>query len=99
MTKTIAQLWNGNLVPISYLDKNNPEIKQLEGLIHRNLQKLKQTLNKDNREAFEKYNDCINEYITITNEQVFCDGFCLGAKMTAEAVTGAEQIAKAASTI
>lgn len=92
MTKTIAQLWNGNLDPIRYLGKNNPEIKQLEKLMQYNLEKLEESLNEKEKEILEKYNDCINEYILAISEQAFCDGYCLGSKMAVEALIGVEQI-------
>jgi len=92
MTTTIAQLWNGTLEPIRHLGKNNSEIKQLEDLIQRNIEKLKPTFNEETKKIFEKYNDCINEYIILLGEQAFCDGFCLGTKISSEAMNGAEQI-------
>lgn len=92
MTKTIAQLWNGNLDPIGCFGKKNLEIKQLEDLIRRNLRKLEDNLTEKQKEIFEKYYDCINEYTLIISEQAFCDGFCMGTKLSVEALTGAEQI-------
>lgn len=92
MTKTIAQLWSGKLNPIEYLGINNKEIKNLENLMQRNLEKLENNLDEKSQEIFEKYNDCINEYISILCEQSFCDGFCLGTKIVTEALNSAEQI-------
>lgn len=92
MTNTIAQLWNGNLEPIRYLGVTNAEMKELEILMQRNLEKLEGNLNEKAKELFQKYDDCLNEYILISSEQAFCDGFCLGTKITAEALTGAERI-------
>ena len=90
MTDTIGQLWNGILEPVRYLGKNNPEIKQLENLLQCNLKNLEGNLNERLKGLLEKYNDCINEYIALTNEQAFCDGFCLGTKITVESLTSAE---------
>lgn len=92
MTKTMAQLWYGNLEPIRYLGKNNTEIKDLERLIERSLEKFDDNLNEKQKETFENYNDCINEYIIATSEQAFCDGFCLAIKIFTEALNGAEEI-------
>lgn len=87
MTQTIRQLWNGALEPVRYSGLNNPEIKKLEHLLQRNGEKLEENLSEKANEAFEKYNDCVKEYITELCEQSFCDGFCLGAKISAEALT------------
>ena len=84
MTKTIAQLWNGNINPIKSLNENNPEIKNLENLMERNLDNLLKEVNGKSKEIFEKYNDCIEEYLTLTTEQAFFDGFCLGTKLIIE---------------
>lgn len=92
MTNTIEQLWNGTLEPVRYLGKNNPEIKQLEILLQRNLKNLEENLNEKLEGLLQKYYDCINEYLALTNEQAFYEGFCLGTKITVESLTGAEQI-------
>lgn len=47
---------------------------------------------KKQKELFEKYNDCMNEYIAAISEQAFCDGFCVGTKITAEALSAAEEL-------
>ena len=92
MTKVIAELFNGNLDPLRYFGKDNVELNKLEILIHRNCENLKENFDEKSIEIFEKYNDCINEYIFLIIEGAFCDGFCLGTKIFVEALTGAEQI-------
>lgn len=92
MTHTIAQLWNGNLEPVNYLGRNNPEMKKLESLIQRNFEKLEVNLDEKEKKVFERFNESMNEYVLVCSEQAFCDGFCLGAKIVAEALNGAEQV-------
>ena len=92
MTKTIARLWNGTLDPAKYSGADNSELKQLEQLIQRNGESLEESIDKKAEEIFEKYIDCVNEYIVLCNEQAFCDGFSLGAKIITEALLSAEQI-------
>lgn len=91
MSKTIAQLWNGNLDPVRYSGRTNQEMKQLEVLLQRNLDTLEEALNDPQKKLFEKYNTQMDEYLIVANEQAFCDGFCLGARMMAEAFSGSEQ--------
>lgn len=86
MTKTIAQLWNGNLAPVRHCGENNPDIQELESLIQRNNEKLEAALSDKAKNIFENYKICIEEYRYIINEQAFCDGFCLGTRITAEAL-------------
>lgn len=92
MTETIAQLWNGTLDPIRYLGKNNPEIKNLEDLMHRNIEKLEEVLTEQQAKIFEAYSECINEYVILIGEQAFCDGFSLGTKILTEALSHVQQI-------
>lgn len=92
MTKTISQLWSGNLDPIMRLGGNNSKIAKMEKLMSDNCCKLKEKLNDDTREILEKYIDCVNDYVLLISEQSFCDGFCLGTKISAEALVVAEQL-------
>ncbi len=87
MVKTIAQIWNGTLVPEADIKEDNPQIKELKILLERNRKHLEQSLNEKEKEILEKYNDCVTEYIDIFGEQAFCSGFCLGTKITTEALT------------
>lgn len=92
MTKTISQLWSGNLDPITRLGMNNIEIEKMEKLMSDNYDKLKDKLNDETKEILEKYFDCVNDYVLLISEQSFCDGFCLGTKISAEALVSAEQL-------
>lgn len=92
MTKTISQLWSGNLDPITRLGMNNIEIDKMEKLMSDNYDKLKDKLSDETKEILEKYFDCVNDYVLLISEQSFCDGFCLGTKISAEALVSAEQL-------
>ena len=92
MAKTIAQLWNGMLVPEADIKDVNPQITELKNLLERNRKHLEQNLNEKEKVILEKYNDCATEYIDIFGEQAFCSGFCLGAKITTEALTEQNEI-------
>lgn len=92
MTKTISELWSGNLDPITRLGMNNIEIEKMEKLMSDNYDKLKAKLNDETKEILEKYFDCVNDYVLLISEQSFCDGFCLGTKILAEALVSAEQL-------
>ncbi len=86
MANTILQLWNGSLAPIRHLGQNNSEMKQLERLIQRNLDSLEESIGEKSKALLEKYSNCLNEYLIVMSGQAFCDGFCLGAKIAAEAL-------------
>lgn len=92
MTKTISELWSGNLDPISRLGMNNIEIAKMEKLMLDNYKNLKAKLNDEQKEILEKYYDCVSDYGLLISEQSFCDGFCLGTKISAEALVSVEQL-------
>lgn len=92
MPNTIAQLFRGQLEPKNLLGNGNTEMRRTGLMIENNYNKLKDKLNKDDKEVFEKYNHLIDEYIALITEQAFCDGFCMSARILSEAVGGAERI-------
>ena len=92
MTKTISQLWGGNLDPVMHLGANNIEIGKMEKLMSDNFSKLKTNINDEQKAILEKYLDCVNDYVLLISEQSFCDGFCLGTKISAEALIVGEQL-------
>lgn len=81
MKNCIADLWYGNLAPAEKCGANNTEIRELVRLIERNKRNLDASLNESQKLLLEKYTDCITEYISLTAEQAFCDGFCLSSKI------------------
>lgn len=91
MTRTIAQLWSGALQPARDSGKTNGELRQLETFLQYHLDALAQSLDPEQEILLNNYQSCLEEYFTVSSEQTFCDGFCLGAKLTAEALTGADQ--------
>lgn len=92
MSNTISQLYRGQLEPKSVLGNGNVEMRRTEILIENNFNKLKENLNQETKTILEKYNECMKEYIVLISEQAFCDGFCLGTRISAEAIGGAERI-------
>lgn len=91
MVQTLAALWNGNLSPVRHLGENNAELRHLEELIKRNTDLLEAQLNDMQKNRWESYFMCIEEYLSLMTEQAFCDGFCLGTKLTTEALGGAKK--------
>ena len=86
MTNTIVRLWHGELEPVSSSGTNDPELKELERLLQRNGERLEEYLDEKGKALFEKYYNCVEEYISVLCEQSFCNGFCLGTRLAAEAL-------------
>lgn len=92
MTPTISELWHGNLEPVCHSGKNNKDIKDSFRLKNRNLEKIQEVLNDSQKELLERYSESIDELMDLLMEQAFCDGYCIGTKLIAEALTGAENL-------
>lgn len=92
MINIISELWYGNINPSEFRKTVSPRMKRLDDVIVRDSKKFEEFLNETEKQMFEKYNDCMYEYTVASNEQAFCDGFCLGARMATEAFIGAEKL-------
>jgi len=92
MAGIISELWYGNIEPCVSFGKENHKVRQLEKLIGNRQQKTEEILSDEGREMFEKYTEAVNEYISVVQQQSFCDGFALGTKLTAEAMVKAESV-------
>ena len=60
------------------------EEMELAGYIARHYEKLTATLNDEQKEIFEKFNDCQTEISYIEDKELFAQAFCLGARIVLE---------------
>ena len=92
MSKTIIKLFNGELEPVAYIGKDNYEMKNLFHLIETTFEKLENSLEENNKNLFEEYHNYIQKYIILSGEESFSAGYCIGTKITAEALINSENI-------
>ena len=85
MTSAIKELWYDNLSPGEHCAAGDTEIRHLVSLMEKNREKLCAVTTEAQQEIFEKYMDCADEYSLKLMEKAFCEGFCLGTRLTAEA--------------
>lgn len=86
-TNTIAQLWNGHIEPIRHLGEDNPQIDQLKAFMKGTYEKLEKNLEGRNKRLLENYSRYVCEYLVLMGEEAFCDGYCLGTKLTVQSLT------------
>lgn len=79
--QTIIDLWNGNIAPVEHCGSRDPQANELVCLMERNHKNLSDGLTQAQRETFQKYIDCSEEYLLRMMELAFCDGFCLAGKL------------------
>ena len=92
MSKTIVDLWNGNLCPIRFLDVRNEEMRQIEQRQHNKMEKLEATLDDEQKKMFEIYTECEADYLVVLTEEAFCAGFSLATKIITEALYEAQSV-------
>lgn len=86
ITNTIVRLWHGDLETFTRSGMDDPELNQIEHLLQRNGDRLEEYLDESGKALFEKYFNCIEEYLTVLCEQSFSSSFCLGTKLATEAL-------------
>lgn len=94
MMNILERIWNGELEPVAYSGTNSKEIKDLEKLMNSIEENLKGELNEKSQVFFERYSDCIDEYISFLTERAFCGGFGLAIRIFTESFTHSEEILK-----
>lgn len=88
MKNILSELWHGNINPQEDSRNNTPEMKQLMDCMARHHDDLLKTLSDEQREIFERFDDCWSEYASLAEEAIFVYAFRLGAQMTLDALHG-----------
>ena len=88
MKNILGELWHGNITPQEDCRNNTPEMKQLMEYMARHHDDLLKTLSDEQRDIFERFDDCWSEYASLAEEAIFVYAFRLGAQMTLDALHG-----------
>ncbi len=84
MRSVINELWHGNIVPQEDSRNNSPEMKELMEYMARHHDDLLKTLNDEQKEIFEKFDDCWSEYMSLAEAAIFEYAFRIGARLAME---------------
>ena len=90
MKNKLGELWHGNISPQENCHNNTPEMKQLMDYMARHHDDLLKTLSDEQRDIFERFDDCWSEYASLAEEAIFVYAFRLGAQITLDALHGGE---------
>ena len=77
----IKELWHGNIIPGEDSGNNSKEMKELLGYMARHHEDLEKTFTDEQKEIFEKFEDCWGEYVSYAEEAIFEYAFKLGARL------------------
>lgn len=81
--RILEEFWYGNIEPTEY-DTSCTEYKKLQELICRNEEQLRASMTDEQKDRFDRYQDCVRELQTMTECLIFQNGFKLGARMMLE---------------
>ena len=84
MRTILEELFYGNIYPNTDCRSQDKETKQLMGYIADHHDKLLSTLNDQQKEILEKFDDCYNELTDINERDIFVYAFKLGARIALE---------------
>ena len=81
MRTILEELFYGNICPNTDCRSQDKETKQLMGYIADHHDNLLSTLNDQQKELLENFDDCYNEPTDINEREIFIYAFKLGAKL------------------
>ena len=77
----IKELWHGNIVPQDDSRNNSLEMKELMEYMARHHDDLLKSMTDEQKEIFEKFDDCWSEYMSLAEAAIFEYAFKLGANL------------------
>ena len=83
----INELWHGNICPQIDSRNNSPEMKELMEYMARHHDDLLKTMTDEQKEIFEKFDDCWSEYMSLAEATIFEYAFKLGMQIAIETLT------------
>ena len=90
MMSIIQELWHGNIIPQEDSRTNSKEMKELLGYMSRHHEDLEQSFTDEQKEIFEKFQDCWSEYMRLGGAAIFEYAFKLGARIAIAIVSETE---------
>ena len=91
MRSILEELFYGNICPNTDCRSHDKETKQLMGYIADHHDNLFSTLNNQQKEILEKFDDCYNELTDINEREIFAYAFKLGARIMLAIVNEREE--------
>ena len=83
----LKELWHGNVCPQTDSRKSSPKMKELMEYMARHHDDLLKTMTDEQKEIFEKFDDCWSEYTSYAEEAIFTYAFKLGMQIAIETLT------------
>ena len=81
MRSTLEDLWHGNISPETDSRTNTPEMKRLMEYMARHHDNLIETMTDEQKDIFERFDDCWSEYASLAEKSIFVYAFRLVANI------------------
>ena len=81
MKSILEELFYGNTCPNTDCRSDDKEVKELMGYVASHHENLLKTLNDEQKEILEKFNDCYDELTDINEREIFIYAFRLGMRI------------------
>ncbi len=85
--KILEEFYYGIIEPQPRSAAYRAETRKVVGLYERHKEKLLATLTDEQKECFQKFEDCLNEWRVIDDRYSFLTGFRTGVRIIAETFT------------
>ena len=90
MKSILEELWYGNICPEADSRTTTSEMKQLMKYMARHHDNLMETLTDEQRDIFERFDDCWGEYASLAEKSIFIYAFKLGMQLAIEVLISDE---------
>ena len=84
MRSILEELFYGNVCPSTDCKSDGKKVKELMGYVASHHENLLKTLNDEQKEILEKFNDCYDELTDINEREIFVYAFRLGMRIAIE---------------
>ena len=81
MRSTLEELWHGNISPETDSRTNTPEMKRLMEYMARHHDTLMATMTDEQKDIFERFDDCWSEYASLAEKTIFVYEFRRGTNI------------------
>ena len=84
MKSILEELWYGNICPETDSRTTTPEMKQLMKYMAQHHDNLMETMTDEQKDIFERFDDCWGEYASLAEKSIFVYAFKLGMRLAIE---------------
>ena len=90
MKSILEELWYGNICPETDSRTTTPDMKQLMEYMERHHDNLMETMTDEQKDIFERFDDCWGEYASLAEKSIFIYAFKLGMQFAIEVLISDE---------